>query len=305
MGVVFFITFFIVSYFFVDFSYKLMLLWWFWAVITTVSFFDDMLNLSAKIRLLIQIFIGITIGITSIKIGYVSNIFGGVIDLETYSFFLLEKEIFIIPLIFTVLWYVFIFNALNWTDGIQWNTSGLSIIYFLIIFLLGLKLYYTDSYAWWVENAMFIMSLSAILLWVLIPFFYFDVKEKLLMWDSWTMFLGFMLASLAIISGGKIATVMAVFGIYAVDAIYVIICRIMRWKNPLSGDFTHLHHRLGDIWLSRGQILTLVFSLSFFFWVTALFLDKLGKIIVFIIIAVFVVFLSYVWEKVKKVSFKK
>lgn len=43
------------------------------------------------------------------------------------------------------------------------------------------------------------------------------------MWDSGTMFLGFMLATLAIISGWKIATVLAVFGIYAVDAIYVVV----------------------------------------------------------------------------------
>jgi len=48
------------------------------------------------------------------------------------------------------------------------------------------------------------------------------------------MFLGFMLATIAIISGGKIATVLAVFGIYAVDAVYVIVRRLMRRKNPLS-----------------------------------------------------------------------
>ncbi len=54
---------------------------------TCVSFLDDMLNLSAKTRLLLQIIIGAIIGITSIKIGYVSNIFGGVIDLEGVSFF--------------------------------------------------------------------------------------------------------------------------------------------------------------------------------------------------------------------------
>jgi len=41
------------------------------------------------------------------------------------------------------------------------------------------------------------------------------------------MFLGFMLATLAIISGGKVATVLAVFGIYAVDAIYVIMRRLI------------------------------------------------------------------------------
>jgi len=125
------------------------------------------------------------------------------------------------------------------------------------------------------------------------------------MWDSGTMFLGFMLAALAIISWGKIATVLAVFGIYAVDAIYVIIRRLLRWKNPLSWDFTHLHHSLQKIGFTQDQILVLVFSLSFFFWITALFLDRTGKIIVFFVIAIFVVFLSYIGEKVKRISFKK
>jgi UDP-GlcNAc:undecaprenyl-phosphate GlcNAc-1-phosphate transferase len=149
------------------------------------------------------------------------------------------------------------------------------------------------------------MQMCVILIGVLIPFFYFDYKEKILMWDSWTMFLWFMLATLAIISWWKIATVMAVFWIYAVDAIYVTIRRIIWKKNPLSWDFTHLHHRLSDIGFSQNQILILVFSLSFFFGITALFLDRSWKIIVFTIITIFVVFLSYFWEKVKKIYFKK
>lgn len=305
LGIVFFFSFFILSLIFVDVNYKLILILWFWAVITLVSFLDDMISLSAKKRLILQILIGATIGITSIKIGYVSNIFWGIIDLETLSVMLLWKEIFIIPLIFTIIWYVFVFNALNWTDGIQGNTSGLSLICFLVIFLLGLRLYMTDEYSWGLQNAEFIMQIAIILVGILIPFFYFDFKEKILMWDSGTMFLWFMLATLAIIAWWKVATVLAVFWIYAVDAIYVIIRRIMRRKNPLSWDFTHLHHRLSDIGFSKNQILTLVFSLSFFFWITALFLDKTGKIIVFIIIAIFVVFLSYIWERVKKISFKK
>jgi UDP-N-acetylmuramyl pentapeptide phosphotransferase/UDP-N-acetylglucosamine-1-phosphate transferase len=48
------------------------------------------------------------------------------------------------------------------------------------------------------------------------------------------MFLAFMLSSLAIISGGKIATVLVVFGIYSVDALYVIFHRLKNKKNPLS-----------------------------------------------------------------------
>jgi len=305
MGIIFFIVFLILSLLFVEMSYKLGLILLFGFVITLVSFVDDMISLSAKTRLFLQILIGATIGITSIKIGYVSNVFGWVIELETLSAIILWKEIFVIPLIFTIFWYVFVFNALNWTDGVEGNTSWLSLICFLVIFLLGFKLYLTDEYSWWLKNAQFIMQISTILVWILIPFFYFDYKQKILMWDSGTMFLWFMLATLAIISWGKIATVLSVFGIYAVDAVYVIVRRVMWWKNPLQWDFTHLHHRLGKIGFTKNQILTLVFSLSFFFWITALFLDRTWKIIVFIIIAIFVVFLSYIGEKVKKISFKK
>ena len=161
--IVFYITFLALSLIFVDMNYKLALILGFWGVITLVSFFDDMISLSAKTRLLLQIIIWATIGVTSIKIGYVSNIFWGVIELETLSTIIAGKEIFIIPLLFTVLWYVFVFNALNWTDGIQWNTSWLSLICFFVIFLLWFKLYLTDDYTWWLRNAVFIMQISTIL----------------------------------------------------------------------------------------------------------------------------------------------
>jgi UDP-N-acetylmuramyl pentapeptide phosphotransferase/UDP-N-acetylglucosamine-1-phosphate transferase len=55
------------------------------------------------------------------------------------------------------------------------------------------------------------MKMSVILCGSLIPFWYFDVRQKILMGDSGTMFLGFMLATLAIIAGGKVATVLVVF----------------------------------------------------------------------------------------------
>ena len=296
MGIVLFISFFIVSYFSVEYSYKLWLIWVFWFFITTISFMDDLINLSPKIRLIIQIIIGAIIWITSIKIGYISNIFGGIINLETYYFTLFEYTIYITPLVFTILWYVFIFNALNWTDGVSGNTWWLSIISFLILFFLWVILFYQDDYVGGLINADFIRKISLILVWILIPFWFFDVKQKILMWDSGTMFLGFMLATLAIIAWGKIATVLVVFGIYSVDAIYVVARRIINKKNPLKWDFTHLHHRLKDIWLTDKQVLSLVYSLSFFFWLTALFLDKAWKVIVFWIIVVIVIFINKIVE---------
>jgi len=286
------------SYFWIEHNQKLYLIWWFWFIITAISFIDDLYQVSAKKRLIMQIIIWAVIWITSIKIGYISNIFGGILNLETYFIEILNFKVFIIPVIFTIFWYVFIFNTVNWTDWISWNTSGLSIISFFILFLLWYILFERDNYEWWIKNAKFIMHMTTILVWILIPYWYFEVREKILMWDSWTMFLGFMLATIAIISGWKIATVLVVFGIYAVDSIYVILTRLSIWKSPLQWDMTHLHHRLLKLWLDRKEVLFLLYWLSFSFWLTALYLDRLWKIIVFFIIVFIVVFINRIVEKV-------
>ena len=298
MGIIFFIVFFIMSFFFVEYTYKLGLIWFFWWIISVVSFIDDRLNVSAKMRLFLQIFIWWVIALSSIKIGYISSIFWWIIELETIFFQLWNYTFYVIPFIFTVVWYIFIFNALNWTDGISGNTSGLSIISFFILFLLWYILFLNDTYQGGIENALFVMKLSIILVWILLPFWYFDVREKILMGDSGTMFLGFMLATIAIISWWKIATVLVVFGIYSVDAVYVITKRLLSRKNPLNWDFTHLHHRLTKAWLSKVQFLTLVYSLSFFFGITALFLDKTWKMIVFALIVFIVIFINKIVDKI-------
>lgn len=299
MGVIFLLNFMILSSFFVEPNFKLNLMLVFWCIITCISFFDDFVEVNPKIRLAIQVLIGLLIGLTSIKIGYISNIFGWIINLTGYSFSFWGMEMYTIPLFFTVVWYVLVFNALNWSDGIPWLTSGLSFFSFLTIFLLWLKLYMTDNYEWWVENAKFIMEIAIIILWSLTIFWFFDSRQKFLMGDSGTMFLGFMLATLAIIAGGKIATVVAAFGIYFIDAFYVIFRRIANGKSPFHKDYTHLHHRLQQSGLKNTEILILVYTVSCTFGIASLFLDKVWKILVFFVLIFLVVFLNFFIDKVK------
>jgi len=303
MWMIFIFVFFIISFFFIPHNSKLYLVWLFWFLITFVSFLDDFYFLSPKIRLLIQIIIWWIIWISSIKIWYISNIFWWIIDLQsTLILDIFSYKIYLISLIFTIIWYVFIFNSLNWTDWIVGNTAWLSIINFLIILFLWIKLYFTDNYEWWIENAEFIIKLCIILIWLLIPFWIFNIKEKILMWDSWTMFLGFMLATLSIISWWKIATVLVVFWIYSIDSIYVIIKRIITKKNPLIWDHSHLHYRLLNLWLSKKQTLSFIYIFSFLFWFSSLFFEKIWKIIIFFIIAIFVIFCPYFIKKIKKIN---
>lgn len=47
-----------------------------------------------------------------------SSIFGGIINLESWTISVGGFDIFIIPLIFTIIWYVLVFNSVNWSDGV-------------------------------------------------------------------------------------------------------------------------------------------------------------------------------------------
>lgn len=304
MGVIFFINFLIISTMFAEHNMKLLFLIVFGTIVTVMSFFDDFYDISPKLRLFFQILIGGVIGLAFVKTGYLSTLFWGLVNLNVLSLELLDYKIFVVPILFTIVWYVTIFNSLNWSDGIPWLTSGLSFVSFLVIFLLWVKLYFTDTYSGGIENAIFIMEMSLAILTSVGLFWWFDVREKMLMGDSGTMFLGFMLASLAIISGGKIATVVVVFWVYLIDAFYVIFKRLLAGKSPMNKDFSHLHHRLLQAGMTKKQILTFIYAISFFFGVTSLFLETQGKIIVFMMLVFIVVFVNSVFDFVHKVKKK-
>ncbi len=84
------------------------------------------------------------------------------------------------------------------------------------------------------ENSKFLLTLLAII----IPATFFltraDISRKVIMGDSGTIMLAFLLATFAIVAGGKIATAVSVLGIYLIDLVYVVTSRIMKGKNPLK-----------------------------------------------------------------------
>jgi UDP-GlcNAc:undecaprenyl-phosphate/decaprenyl-phosphate GlcNAc-1-phosphate transferase len=308
LGIVLYINFLLISIFFLDLSYsKLIIILILWAVVAIVNFIDDLDTISKTIikippifRLILQILIGAVIWITSIKIGYISNIFWWILYLDHYYFVLWSIKIYIIPLVFTIAWYVLVFNSINWSDAVPWVTSGLSIIALLIIFILTVKLYFLDTSLVAKENSIFVLQILSILIPSILLLWIFDVKKKFLIWDSGTMFIAFMIATLAIVSGWKIATVASVLGIYLIDAFYVIFMRLYNKKNPLKWDMIHhLHFRLWKMWFSPNFIRWFVYSFSFLFWLWAIFFDKIWKIILFVILTIIIIFIT------KIVSFKR
>ena len=104
------------------------------------------------------------------------------------------------------------------------------------------------------------------------------------------MFLAFIIASLALLVGGKVATVATALGVYLIDAIYVIVARILTKKNPLKGDrIHHLHYRLRSLGMSDVFIRRFVYLLAFSFGMSAAFLDRTGKILLFFVLTILIV----------------
>ncbi len=281
--------------------------------ISLISFIDDLdtigksrIRVPPIARLLMQICVGAIIGLTSIKISYVTHfISGGILPIDnlTFQFDALgyNIQVYLFPILVTIFWYVLVFNAVNFSDGVPGLTGGFSLISFIILAWLALKLYVIDATQASEENSRFLLTILAIL----IPATFFltraDIKRKVIMGDSGTIMLAFLIATLAIIWGWKIATAMSVLGIYLIDFVYVIASRILAGKNPMKWEqSTHLHFRLMELWLSQNQIRTIVFSLTAVFGISAIFLSTTGKLILLSVIWIVTIFLTEILTLVKK-----
>jgi len=74
------------------------------------------------------------------------------------------------------------------------------------------------------------------------------------MGSSGSYFLGYAIASLGIVGGARIATVMLVLGLPALDVAWLIIQRWRRGVQPAHAGRDHLHFRLLDMGLAERTI---------------------------------------------------
>ncbi len=301
LWIILYINLVLISCLFLDITYsKLIIILLLWLIVIIISFIDDLdtiskikFKISPSLRLLFQILIWAIMGITSIKIWYISNIFWWILHLDQYFIVLWEIKIYIIPLLFTILWYIIVFNSINWSDSISWMTSWISFIALIVIFILTIKLYILDTSLLAKENSIFVLKILAILIPSIFLVWIFDIKRIFLLWDSGSMFMAFIIATLAIIAGWKIATVASVIWVYLIDAFYVIFMRLYNKKSLLKWDTSyHLHFRLLKLGLSKNFIRWFVYSVSLLFWIWAIFLDKIWKIFLFFTLFLIVIFIT-------------
>jgi UDP-GlcNAc:undecaprenyl-phosphate GlcNAc-1-phosphate transferase len=108
-------------------------------------------------------------------------------------------------------------------------------------------------------------------------FLLYNLRGKVFLGDTGSMFLGFLIGVLAIISGGKVATVFLVLAIPFLDALVVFISRISHHQSPFLADRRHLTHRLLDRGYSKKTILLIFYAISLTFGLIALNTQTTGK----------------------------
>jgi UDP-GlcNAc:undecaprenyl-phosphate GlcNAc-1-phosphate transferase len=198
-------------------------------ILAGISFWDDRQNIAIFSRLLVQLLTAIIFAFFVSKIEFIGNPFGE-------GSFKLGQNLAIFA---TVIWIIAIQNAMNWFDGLKGLCVGVSGIGFLALGIFGLVrpevLWETDLPV----SLAITFSIAGILLGVWVAFF----RGKILLGDTGSQVIGFLLAGFSIIAGTKIATTLLILGLPILDLILVIGRRIfIDKKSPFKGDLKHLHH---------------------------------------------------------------
>lgn len=193
---------------------------------------------------------------------------------------------FVLPQdIITAFWIVGLMNVVNWLDGIDGLAGGVGIIGFLTLFILSLTLFVNQPH---------IALISIILVGLYLGFLRFNwYPSKIFLGTYGSMFLGYMLAVLALISGGKIATSALVLAFPIIDAIVVIFQRIWNKKSIFEADNRHFHHKLLQTGLSQKISVIIMYVISIFFGISALTLETRGKLIIFFIGMIILILVSF------------
>jgi len=216
---------------------------------------------------------------------------------------IINGQVRVMPQWLLALWFVFrsilCINAINRFDGIYGQASGVSSIGFLTIFLLIEFIvfrHYTNFTEINMQTLLFVKNISFVLFCISLVATVVEYKPLGLVRDVGIMFFGFSLAYLSVVGWAKIGTLIVALSLVIFDAIWVWLWRIfIMKKNPLKGDYTHLHHRLLGLWRTRKEVrgFVWIWSIIMMIFILIQWTDRLNKIVIFVVMAL--VFFGVNW----------
>jgi UDP-GlcNAc:undecaprenyl-phosphate GlcNAc-1-phosphate transferase len=199
---------------------------------------DDRLQFGHRPQYIAQFVCSLIAIIFTIHIKHVNNPF-------TDQFFF-GPDGFPWPLVWglTVFWFMGMMNTVNFLDGLDGLAAGVTAI---VCSVLALHM--------WREGQHSVALLPIALLGATLGFLPWNSHPaRIFMGSTGSYFIGFSLASLGIIAGAKMATMLLVLALPIIDVAWLIWTRVRRGGVPAWNGRDHLHYRLVDIGFTQRQV---------------------------------------------------
>lgn len=256
------------------------------ATLTTfVGLWDDWRDTSPYLRFFINIIVALIVVGVGVGIPYITNPLGGIIPLNTwhitFTFWGDTHTVLVWADLFAVLWIVWTMNIVGWSSGVDGQMPGFVGIAAIVLGILSLRFSAHDLSQLTVASLSFITAgaFLGFLPWNFFP-------QKIMPGYGGKTLAGLMLATLAILSGGKVGSALLILAVPMIDAVYILFRRLAYKKSPFRADRAHFHHHLLDLGWGKRRIALFYWGVSAILGVLTLTLDSKQKVFAFLLVAV-------------------
>ena len=215
-------------------------------LILGLGIYDDIRGADARKKFCVQIIAAFILILFGFKVVRITSPFSGSIELGFLA----------VPL--TILWIVGMTNAINIIDGVDGLAAGVVSIVCLTLFLVSVP-----------QGNIPLAFLSAALAGATIGFLKYNFSPaKIFMGDTGSMFLGFILAAMAIEGNRKSTVAVALLipiialGLPIIDTFLSIVRRLLKGVHIFRADTEHIHHHLLRSGLSHRQVALIFYSIT-------------------------------------------
>jgi UDP-GlcNAc:undecaprenyl-phosphate GlcNAc-1-phosphate transferase len=202
-----------------------------------IGLIDDRYDLRARWQIVGQFLIALIPIAFGLRIAFISNPFG--------AGDLLFPDA--IALGVTIFWTLGMQNSMNFIDGLDGLSGGISLFAAVTLGVIALP------------TSPLLAALSFTLAGALAGFLRFNFyPASIYMGTSGILAVAYALAVLALLGTAKVAAALLILGVPIIDALFVIVGRIAAGRSPYTPDESHIHRRLLSYGFShRGSVLVL------------------------------------------------
>ncbi|AQT68324.1 putative undecaprenyl-phosphate N-acetylglucosaminyl 1-phosphate transferase [Anaerohalosphaera lusitana] len=248
------------------------------SVMFAVGLLDDVFNLRARYKLVVQVLAAVAACAVGIRIEVV----------EVRDLFTIDFGIYSWPL--TLVWIVGVTNAVNLIDGLDGLAAGISAIACGVIAVLSV---------FFGNAVMTVIMLS--LMGSLTGFLFFNFNPaRVFMGDCGSLFLGYMLATASVMCSVKsqalvgLALPILALGVPIFDTFFAMLRRFLERRSMFAPDKGHFHHRLQELGLHQRHVVMIAYAVTIAVAALGCFMmatRSLASIVLFIALLAMIVFI--------------